>query len=132
LFLAPFAAQAKPEEFDAIRKLTIVLLRFVAIYSLFDGMNIIFASAVKGAGDTRYVMRMIFAVSLMVLIIPTYLALFKFHAGIYAAWTIITIYVIVLGMSFYLRFLGGKWKHMRVIQEAHVGLSTRTPEVPPD
>ena len=32
---------------------------FVALYSVFDSKNIIFASAIKGAGDTRFVMFMI-------------------------------------------------------------------------
>ena len=31
-----------------------VLLRFVAVYSIFDMMNVIFAAGLKGAGDTRY------------------------------------------------------------------------------
>ena len=29
-----------------------ILLRFVAAYCLFDAMNVVFASALKGAGDT--------------------------------------------------------------------------------
>jgi MATE family multidrug resistance protein len=132
LFIAPYAAQAKAEEFKPIGELAKVLLRFVALYSLFDGMNIIFASAVKGAGDTRYVMRMILVVSLIVLIIPTYIALVKLHMGIYTAWTIITFYVIILGFSFFFRFLGGKWKKMKVIEETPLGVPTSYPEAPTD
>jgi hypothetical protein len=36
--------------------------------------------------------------------------------GIMTAWTIATAYVILLGFAFYLRFLRGKWKSMRVIE----------------
>jgi MATE family multidrug resistance protein len=130
IFLAPFAANAKPEEFDRIREIAVVLLRFVAIYSLFDAMNIIFASAIKGAGDTRYVMRMIVVLSSTLLVIPSYIALVKFNANIYVAWTILTVYVIILGFAFLFRFLGGKWKTMRVIEEIPEGLPVNYPENP--
>ena len=36
------------------RAIAVVLLRFVALYSLFDMMNVIFAAALRGAGDTFY------------------------------------------------------------------------------
>ena len=31
-----------------------MLLRFVAVYSIFDMMNVIFAAGLRGAGDTVY------------------------------------------------------------------------------
>ncbi len=33
------------------------------------------------------------------------------------AWVLATVYVTLLGVIFYLRFLGGKWKTMRVIEQ---------------
>jgi len=116
IFLAPFAAQADPESFETIRRIAVVLLRFVAIYSLFDTMNIIFASAIKGAGDTRFVMYMITLVSAIVLVIPSYIALAIFDMGLYACWSFATVYIIVLGVIFLIRFRGGKWKSMLVIE----------------
>ena len=38
-----------------------VLLRFVAAYCLFDALNVVFAGALKGAGDTRFIMLRRFA-----------------------------------------------------------------------
>jgi MATE family multidrug resistance protein len=92
-------------------------LRFVAVYSLFDTMNIIFCSAIKGAGDTRFVMFATVILTLCVLIIPTYLAIFVFKYGLAAAWILASAYVILLGIVFCLRFRGGKWKAMRVIEQ---------------
>jgi MATE family multidrug resistance protein len=51
-----------------------------------------------------------------VLIIPTYLAIAVFKFGLMVSWVIATIYIMLLGIVFYLRFLGGKWKSMRVIE----------------
>lgn len=117
IFIDPFASQADPASFAAIRKTTLVLLRFVAIYSLFDALNIVFASAIKGAGDTRFVMFVIVVVSSLVLVVPSYIALVLLQAGIYTAWTIASIYISILGLVFLFRFLGGKWKFMRVIEQ---------------
>lgn len=116
VFLYPFAVQADPTAFAPIRKQAAVLLRFVAGYSLFDTMNIIFASGIKGAGDTRFVMYMVVLMAVFGLALPTWVALVLFHQGIYAAWTVATFYVCVLGLAYFARFLAGQWKQMRVIE----------------
>ena len=116
LFIAPFMAKAESGDFREIYSLCIVLLRFVAVYSIFDAMNIVFASAVKGAGDTRFVMLMMLALSGALLVGPTYVAVVLLGYGLMTSWFFATAYVIVLGFVFYLRFLNGKWKNMRVIE----------------
>ena len=117
IFVAPFAHRADPSGFGEIYRYSIVLLRFVAVYSIFDTMNVIFCSAIKGAGDTRYVMTMTVILSIFVLIIPVYLAVEVFKTGLMIAWVTATAYVSLLGITFYIRFRGGKWKTMRVIEQ---------------
>lgn len=116
IFVAPFALRADPVGFSEIYGYSVILLRFVAVYSIFDTMNIIFCSAIKGAGDTRYVMLMTVFLSLFVFIAPVYLTVVVFEWGLMVAWVFATAYIILLGLFFYLRFLGGKWKTMRVIE----------------
>lgn len=130
LFIKPFMAGSDGREMAAIREIVIRLIRFVAIYSLFDTLNIIFAAAIKGAGDTRFVMRMLSVLSVVLLIIPSYLALIIWKQSIYVGWIIITIYISSLGIGFYLRFLGGKWKSMRVIEPPPPGLPATFAETP--
>jgi MATE family multidrug resistance protein len=120
IFTAPFAARSDAALFPEIKRLTEILLRFVALYSIFDTMNIIFASALKGAGDTRFVMYMIVLVSAFVLVVPTYVLIMMLGYGVMAAWSVATVYVILLGFMFLLRFLQGSWKTMRVIEEKSV------------
>jgi MATE family multidrug resistance protein len=130
IYIAAFAARADPESFRPIRDIALVLLRFVAVYSVFDAMNIIFASAVKGAGDTRFVMLMIVSLALGGLVVPSYMAIIIFKMNIYSAWIIVTVYIILLGACFLWRFLGGKWKSMRVIEEAPHSLPPNYPAAP--
>ena len=57
ILLAPYgwAVEAKErDEFLKVCDVVIVLLRFVAIYSFFDAMAIIFGSAIRSAGDTLF------------------------------------------------------------------------------
>ena len=115
LFILPFAAASDPREFGAIADLAAVLLRFVAVYTLFDAGNIIFSSAIKGAGDTRFVMWMIVCLSLGILVIPNFVAITWFSASVYICWGLASMYVICLAIAFFLRYRGGRWERMRVI-----------------
>jgi MATE family multidrug resistance protein len=105
--------------------LTATLLKFVAVYCLFDTLIIIFAGAIKGAGDTRFVMKMLLILSITALVTPTYVALFVFNGGLYSAWVIVTLYVIIMSFCFLFRYISGKWKTMRVIEEPVVEVPTR-------
>jgi MATE family multidrug resistance protein len=116
LFLLPFAAASDPEQFRAIGDLAVTLLRFVALYTLFDAGNIIFSSAIKGAGDTRFVMWMILCLSLGILVVPSFVAITWLSAGVYACWALASAYVICLAIAFFLRYRKGKWEGMRVIE----------------
>jgi MATE family multidrug resistance protein len=125
IFLKPFAAQADAQTFADIRPIAVVALRFIAVFSLFDVLNIMFSAALKGAGDTRYIMFVVFLASSVALVLPSYVALVLLDADIVVGWSILTVYVVVLSFAYLHRFLGGKWKSMRVI-EGHVATSTPT------
>ena len=94
-----------------------VLLRFVAFYSLFDSMNLIFAFALKGAGDTRFVTALSLVLAWPLMVIPTWFA-WRYDWGLYWAWAFATAFVVVLALAFLARFIQGKWKAMRVIEAA--------------
>jgi MATE family multidrug resistance protein len=120
LFLMPYRLlpwQGASGDSQAIGRTVVVLLRFVAFYSLFDTLNLVFASAVKGAGDTHFVMYMGSAITFGVLVAPSYVFLVLLGGDVYSGWLIATAYVCVMGVAFLLRFLHGKWKTMKVIEE---------------
>jgi MATE family multidrug resistance protein len=115
--LAPFAAQADPVAFQPVRAMTIIMLRFVAAYCLFDVGNVVFAAALKGAGDTLFVMLLSTSCAIMLLLVP--IALWCIRPGglgIFGAWSFVTLDVIVLAGAFLWRYLTGHWRSMRVIE----------------
>ena len=115
---APFAAEMKPDEWARVWPLIPVLLRYVAAYSLCDGVNIILAYALRGAGDTRFVVLVSVALSWPLMVIPTWLV-WRYGYGVEPAWGAATVYLAVTAGLYVVRFLGGKWRTMTVI-EPHV------------
>ena len=115
LFIFGFAAGDATGDFVALRLLVIVLLRFVAAYCLFDALNIIFANALKGAGDTQFVVLAALAVAVPAVFVGWY-GLTYLDWGLIACWWVITAWIMALGMLYFLRFLQGRWRTMRVIE----------------
>ena len=98
----------------------VILMRFVAVFCFFDALNLIYSGAIKGAGDTRFIMWTIGAVCLGLMILPVYVAVEILGAGLYTVWTFASLYACALGLAFMLRYRHGSWKRMRVIEEMPV------------
>jgi MATE family multidrug resistance protein len=123
LMLMPFASMAMDEgvTFSDVESLTIVLLRFVAIYTFFDAMAMVFGAAIRGAGDTKFSMWFTLLTSWPIMVLPTVLLAY-FEFSVVACWVPITVYIVTLGFGFWFRYRAGKWKSMKVIDD----------ELPPD
>ena len=117
-FLMPYGLRAQGEDFLAARDLAEGLLRIVAVYCVFDGMYIVFTAALKGAGDTRYVMLGSIGLSCLVMLIPALVGVALFDVGIWTLWAFMCAYIVAAGIVFYLRFKSGAWKSMRVIEDS--------------
>jgi MATE family multidrug resistance protein len=118
LLLAPYASGADPVEFAALGALTAVLLRFVAVYSVFDMLNVVCAAALRGAGDTSFAMWSSTFFAAFAMLLPTYVLCTLQGFGIYVAWTAASAYVFCVGTLLLLRFRAGRWKRLRVIESA--------------
>jgi len=131
LFMLPFEARASAEQMAAMRPIARMLLCFVSFYCIFDTGNIIFSAALKGAGDTKFVMYVSVWLNWIIMVIPSWAAVTFLHgnAKLYVAWVALAGYVCALAILFLLRFLTGKWKTMRVIEKNPI-LPEIMPSVP--
>ena len=114
--LSAFAVFTDAGEFAKVHDLTIVLLRFIALYLFFDSCSIIFSSALRGAGDTIYVMQVVFILAPLLPVL-CFLGVRYWGLGVVWCWTVLTIDVFFYCLCFTLRFLGKKWEKMRVIEK---------------
>jgi MATE family multidrug resistance protein len=115
LFLFGHAQGTNPAEFARLRDVTVVLLRFVAAYSVFDALNVIFVGAIKGAGDTRFIL-----LTTTLMSPPPVLAAWWGMTvqgwGVIWCWAVLTAWVCGLGLIYLARFLQGRWRRMVVIE----------------
>jgi MATE family multidrug resistance protein len=92
------------------------LLVLLAAWGIPDAANLVLAGALKGAGDTRFVMTYQLLMSWLLLVPVQALLIFRFGQGIFACWVWLTIYVVILAAGFILRFVSGRWKNIQVIE----------------
>jgi MATE family multidrug resistance protein len=131
LFLLPYAALANAEEFAEVQEMVIMLLRYVAVYAFFDAMIIVFSSAVRGAGDTRFGLWLTLVAAWMVMVVPTWVAIRTDRLTLHVGWLACTGFIVTLGIGFLFRFLGGRWQSMSVLEPDLVA-NTHPPEPDPD
>ncbi len=115
LFLL-FAEKWDPPSMAAVMPLATRLMAGVAIWGLMDTANIVFSGALKGAGDTRFVMLWSMLMCWGFWITGELVILLWFKAGLMPAWIWLTLYVMLLGAGFLWRFKRGRWKTIRVIE----------------
>lgn len=90
------------------------LLMYVALFTMFDSMNLVFSFSLKGAGDTKFVTLVALMVPWPFMVLPTWIV-HKWQHAIYIAWGAASFYIILQAFIFLKRFRGGKWKLMSVI-----------------
>lgn len=128
LMLAAHAAGAG-DSFESLRATSGVLLRFIALYCLFDATHIVFVSALKGAGDTRFVLR----ATLLIAPLPAVLSWFGLHLWgwrLFSFWVLLTAWICTLGVVYWARFVWGPWRRMRVIETEPAELDLDEPRSP--
>ena len=116
VFIYPFTLNGGLENIKNSIDLIVVLLQFVAVFCLFDAIFLVFIGALEGAGDTRFIMKMSFIISILLFVVPCYFYIKYFEANLLVLWWLITINVIIYCSVFYWRFKKGLWKKMRVIE----------------
>lgn len=110
--------EAAGADFAAIEDMGVVLLRYVALYSLADAVSLTYFGALKGAGDTRYVMLVMLGASVLVLVLPTWLVVERGILGIHGPWLALSAYICALATGFCARFSSGAWQRIRLIEPA--------------
>ena len=120
------SSEDRVEDFAIIIAYGRRILILVALYSVFDAMNIIFSGALKGAGDTRFAMWAAIIVAWVFFVPPVYLIIEVFEKGVLMAWGWASLYIILIGSVFCWRFRKGKWKEIDLL-----GRREKTATIPP-
>ncbi|PIE51668.1 hypothetical protein CSA37_04030 [Candidatus Fermentibacteria bacterium] len=111
LFFSPNSACTLEELTDTAGK----LLAIVAVWGVFDAVNLAYSGALRGAGDTRFVV-IVSGLLAWLFWIPGVLYLhYVMDAGIVPLWIFSSFYVAVFALVFFIRFRKGVWRHIDLL-----------------
>jgi MATE family multidrug resistance protein len=99
----------------AVRSMAALLLQFVAAYNLLDATQMIFVGALKGAGDTRFLLRVSLGLAAM-LAGFSWLSVQVWKQSVFGCWTLVVLWCLIAAVIYVLRFRQGHWRAMRVIE----------------
>jgi MATE family multidrug resistance protein len=93
----------------------------VAAYNLLDATQMVFVGALKGAGDTQFLLK----VSLVLATLLgsfSYLSVEVWHLDVFGCWMLIVLWCLIAAVTYLVRYRQGKWRQMRVIEQPAGGL----------
>ena len=111
--LSIFAAKAGAAAGD-FHSLGTVLFALMAAWQVFDAADVILSGALKGAGDTSFVMWWMLFNSFG-LWLPLVWAVAKWHNTMPALWGSMIVYVVVICAGTVVRWRRGGWKAIRLV-----------------
>jgi MATE family multidrug resistance protein len=105
-----------PELYKTVR----ILLVMLAVWGVADASSIVMSGALKGAGDTHFVMYFQSAVAWGFLVLGQVVLVLVLKCGIYISWLWTLLYIIILGSGFAFRFRSGRWKSIDLLDRRAV------------
>lgn len=124
-FLLPLFAGSHDRNAAAAATLGMRLLWLAAAYQFFDGLNLGSSMCLRGAGDVRVPVALVFPVCWLVFLPLAHSLTFApgqgwFHFlpqlgyGAPGGWTAVVVYIVLLGMTLYLRWRSRAWQRIRI------------------
>ncbi len=113
-YLSWFKNEENLQLWSEVTVLVPMLLKIVAVFTLFDSMYLNISFALKGAGDTRFVSLLSLLVPWPLMVLPAYL-LKDYDNAIFWSWSFVALYSFTITVCLLLRFKQGKWRSMSVI-----------------
>ena len=102
------------------------LLIMMATWGLLDTVNLVLSGALKGAGDTRFVMWYSTAGAWGLLVPGQWVVIYVLKGDILMAWGWLTFVIMILSAGFWWRFRKGRWKSIDLLERQEPLLPART------
>ena len=109
----------QPAHIDPIfleaRPMAIRMTQLISIYILLDAVTLVLAGALRGAGDTLFIMITFVSIH-WVMVLVVYIFLRVFELGAVASWFGAIASFMLIAVVLTLRFKSGKWRHINVLR----------------
>lgn len=94
------------------------MLMLSALWQVFDAAGITISEALRAAGDTAYAMWTRGVLAWLVFLPGAWITVRRFGGGETAAVIWLLVYLALLAVALYLRFRGGAWRRITLVEEA--------------
>lgn len=95
-----------------------ILLILAAIFQGFDAINIVCFGALRGAGDTRWMLYITFIAAYFVFLPLAAMLAWPLDLGAVGAWIGATVYIIGLSGALFRRFHGERWRAISIFSKS--------------
>jgi len=109
---SPKDAAFTPDELLAVGRRMLVM---ITAWGVFDSISVILMGALKGAGDTHFIMRYMGIGSWLFFVPGACAVVWLLGGGILGLWAWFACYVCVFSIGIFIRWRSGRWKHIRLI-----------------
>lgn len=120
-FFGLFAGRANAVPLEDVLPVGRPLIWVISAWGLADVAVIILGGALRGAGDTRFVMYFSSTMAIVMLACGQWVLVNYFHAGMLLSWCWTAFYIVLLGGGYLWRFAEGHWKKVDLLgrRESH-------------
>ena len=119
-----FHPTASSDVFTQAFPTALFMLRLASLYVLVEAMLVVFIGALRGAGDTFWAMGISVGIHWL-MVLGLFIALRGLKLSPETGWAFVVSIFVLFAFLVYLRYQGGKWRSMRIVEE---GSSPVVPE----
>lgn len=116
-FMFSSEAAGQGADIETLARTASTLLQFVAVYSVFDALAVVFSSALRGAGDTVFPMVITLLSSWLVMVLPAFLIIRSEEPTVLKLWVSCTMHISLTGLCMWLRYRTGRWQQLRLTED---------------
>ena len=98
---------------EAFHSLGFTLFALMAAWQMFDAADVILSGALKGGGDTKFVMWLMLVVAFAIWL-PLVFVVRHFRNTMPALWATMIVYVVIICVGSVVRWRQGRWKDMKL------------------
>lgn len=99
---------------EQVKELVVSVLRIIALFQPFLSLSMVMASALQGAGDTKFPMYSVIIGIWGVRVIVGYLLAIVFNMGLIGIWYAYALDITVRSILLLVRFIRGKWSTIKI------------------
>lgn len=112
--LGLFAPSGDPAKYAEFMHIGFILFLLMGAWMIFDSTDTVVSGALKGAGDTKFVMTWMFVASFLIWL-PMVFAVAAFHNTMPALWATQVAYVVIICTGTLIRWRRGRWRRIQVV-----------------